>query len=486
MEFDQSLFIIFFIYGLAFFGMGLAMAMESWRASSLAEARVLIPLAGFGLIHGTHEWLESYLLQAQSLGTPLPEWLPWFRLALLVSSYISLSLFAFQALRLVPRPVPPGLKHGGIALGIHIIFILTSASLTYSHSVVPVQDVLDAMARYLLAVPASTLAALGLFYTGRYSNSSNRALRGWLSGAAIGLGFYALTHLFVHPIAMFPANVVNADSFRATLGFPIQVVRTVAAVVITVCLLRATQITEESRKVELLNAQQARLDALEQQQTLRRELLQHTVHAQEDERARIARELHDETAQTLSAFTLELATLRNDKSRKPEMKKAVERLETLSHEMARGIYRLMHDLRPAQLDDLGLVPALRFLLEQECCPLGLRLDFKVEGTPRRLNPLVETVLFRVGQEALKNLARHAQVQEGTVEIVYAETDVVLRVSDRGRGFDPAQSFRPPHGWGLAGMKERVESVGGTLTIDSAHGQGTIIEVRVPLYSKEMS
>lgn len=486
MGLDQSLFIVYFVYGLAFFGMGLAMAMESWRASSLAEARVLIPLAGFGLIHGTHEWLESYLLQAQSLGTSTPEWLPWLKLGFLVSSYISLSLFAFQALRLVPRPMPAGLKHGGIALGIYIIFIVTSASLTYSHGTILIKDVFDAMARYLLAVPASTLAALGLFYTGRFSNPSNRVLAKWLSGAAIGLGFYSLTHLFVHPIAMFPANVINADSFRALLGFPIQVVRTMAAVIITVGLLRATQITEESRKAELLAAQQARLDALEQQQALRRELLRHTVRAQEDERARIARELHDETAQTLSAFTLELATLRNDKLRKSELNQTVERLQTLSRDMSQGLYRLVHDLRPAQLDDLGLVPALRFLIEQECCPLGLRVKFEVRGTPRRLNPLVETVLFRVGQEALTNLARHAQVQDGSVEIVYTETDVTLRVEDRGRGFDPNENFHPPHGWGLAGMKERVESVDGTLHVDSAPGHGTIIEVCVPLYEKELT
>ena len=300
------------------------------------------------------------------------------------------------------------------------------------------------------------------------------------------MGFYALTHLFVHPIAMFPANVINADSFRAVMGFPIQVVRTMAAVVITVCLLRATQMTEESRKAELLAAQQARLDALEEQQALRRELLRHTVRAQEDERARIARELHDETAQTLSAFTLELATLRNDKLQKPDVKETVERLQTLSRDMSQGLYRLVHDLRPAQLDDLGLVPALRFLIEQDCCPLGMRIDFEIGGTPRRLNSLVETVLFRVGQEALTNLARHAQVQEGRVEIVYAEKDITLRVQDRGRGFDPTENFHPPHGWGLAGMKERVELVDGTLHVISAPGQGTTIEVCVPLNEKELT
>jgi signal transduction histidine kinase len=344
--------------------------------------------------------------------------------------------------------------------------------------------VLDGMARYLLAVPASTLAALGLFYIGRNANPFNHTLTGWLSGAALGFSFYALTHLFVHPIAMFPANILNEDSFRAAFGFPIQAVRTVTAIVITVCLLRATQMTDESRKAELLVAQQARVDALEQQQDLRRELLRHTVRAQEDERTRIARELHDETAQTLSAFTLELATLRNIKSHRPEVTRTVDRLQELSRDMSQGLYRLVRDLRPAQLDDLGLVPALRFLIEQDCCPHGLHLDFKVEGTPRRLDPLVETVLFRVGQEALTNLARHAQVQEGRVEIVYAATRVTLKVSDCGRGFDPAENFPPPHGWGLAGMKERVESAGGILQIESAPGQGTVIDVRIPLEGKE--
>jgi len=483
MGLDQSLFFIYFVYGLAFFGMGLAMAMESWRASSLADARVLLPLAGFGLIHGTHEWMESYLLQAGSLGTPLPEWLPWLKLGFLVASFISLALFAFQSLRRIPSPVPTALKHSGIALVVYMIFILTSCGLTYAKTEVSFQDLLDVMTRYLLALPASSLAGLGLFYTGRYG-SQNRAISRWLSGTALGFGLYAVTHLFVHPTGMFPANLINVDSFQITMGFPIQVVRTVAAIIITVCLLRATQITEESRRTELFLAQQARLAALEGQQELRRELLQHTVHAQEDERARIARELHDETAQTLSAFTLELATLRDEKLRKPEIKQTVERLQALSRDMSQGLYHLVRDLRPAQLDDLGLVPALRFLIEQDFHPRGIRITFEVKGTSRRLNPLIETVLFRVGQEALTNLARHAQVQEGRLEIVFTENDVTLRVSDRGRGFNPTGEFHPPHGWGLAGMKERLEAAGGTLNVSSAPNQGTLIEARIPLNEKE--
>lgn len=480
----QSLFFIYFIYGLAFFGMGLAMAMESWRATSLAEARVLLPLAGFGIIHGTHEWLESYLLQAGSLGTPMPEWLPWLKLGFLVASFISLAWFAFQSLRSVPRPLPTGLRHGIIALAVFIVFILASYNITSINDQIEFQDLLDVMARYLLAFPASTLAALGLLYTARYTYQPNREISKWLTGTAIGFGLYATTHMVVHPMAAFPSSLVNTESFLDVMGFPIQLVRTVAAIIITVCLLRATQLTEEARSNELFLAQQARLAALEEQQALRRELLQHTVHAQEDERARIARELHDETAQTLSAFTLELAALKDEKYRKPETKQIVERLQALSHDMSQGLYRLVHDLRPAQLDDLGLVPALRFLIDQDLRPRGVDIAFEVTGSARRLDPLMETVLFRVGQEALSNLVRHAQTREGGMQVIYAQNDVTLRVSDRGCGFDPTESFRPPHGWGLAGMKERVEAVGGVLNVHSAPGEGTLIEARVPINEEE--
>src|SRR6266511_4586027 len=96
---NQLVFITYFIYGLAFFGMGIAMALESGRSPALAEARILIPLSAFGLIHGTHEWMESYILQAQSLGIPLPLWLPWLRFSFLISSFSSLMLFAYYLLQ---------------------------------------------------------------------------------------------------------------------------------------------------------------------------------------------------------------------------------------------------------------------------------------------------------------------------------------------------------------------------------------------------
>jgi signal transduction histidine kinase len=477
---EQSLFFVFFVYGLAFFGMGLAMAMESGRGSALADGRALRSLAGFGLIHGTHEWLESYLAQAATLGASLPAWLPWLRLGLLVGSFSLLLLFSFQALRLVEAPKPRSFMFVYAALACYVIIILISAMLTYQAGTVPWSSVLDALARYLLAVPASMLAALGLRARSLKTFELSAKLSANLNVVSISFGLYALSQLFVHPISIFPANLINEETFIFFAGFPIQIVRAGAAVVITIGLLRATQETDRIRQMELLSAQKARLDALEQQQEIRRELLRHTVRAQEDERARIARELHDETAQSLTAFSLELATLKHNLPRRDASNRTVERLLDLSREMSQSLYRLMTGLRPMHLDELGVGQAVRALVDRDYTPAGFAIPVEVTGAPRRLDPIAETVLFRVAQEALTNIARHAGVKEGSVVINYGPKQVSLRVSDRGRGFNPTENFHPPHGWGLEGMKERVESVGGRLQIESAPGNGTTIEALIPV------
>ena len=478
---DQLTFLVFFIYGLAFFGMGITMALESGRSPALAQARVLRPLAAFGLIHGTHEWMESYFMQAESFGTPLPGWLPWLRLGFLYASFVSLFLYGFQMLLLV-SPYSAGKRMFRFSIfGVYALFISVNLVGAYLKSPIPLIHLLDGLGRYLLAVPAAMLAALALRAQAREMRQNDRTrLSNSLVIASFGFAIYTLTQFFVHPIDMFPARYVNEEAFLASTGFPIQLIRTIMAILITYGLLRATQSMEEERKAELFAAQQSRLDALEQQEEIRRELLRHTVQAQEDERARIARELHDETSQVLSAFTLELATLRELARRKPQVQNIVDKLQDLSRRMSQGLYSLVHDLRPAQLDDLGLVPAIKSLLDSECCPKGLQVTFEVTGTQRRLDSLIETVLFRVAQEALTNVTRHAETNEANVRLDYAPEAVTLGVLDAGKGFDPNEPLHPPRGWGLEGMRERVESVGGQLILYSAPGRGTTVEVVIPL------
>jgi len=478
---NQLTFIVFFIYGLAFFGMGITMALESSRSPALAEARVLRPLAAFGLIHGTHEWLESYLLQAEWLGTVLPAWIPWLRLALLASSFASLMIFAWQSLRLISsHSTSKKIVHFAIT-AVYSLFILASAFLTYRIIPVPWLQLLDTLSRYLLAVPASILAAVALRARARQAREESLvSLARNLTVTAIGFGVYSLTQLFVHPLEMFPARIINDAGFIALVGFPIQVVRTLMAVLITVGLLRATLAMEDERKKQLLAAQHVQFDALQQQEAMRRDLLVHTVHAQEEERARIARELHDETSQALSAFSLELAAMRSMIKRQKALSAKVEHLQNLSRQISQGIYRLVRDLRPAQLDDLGLVAALRYLIGQYHETMNMDVSFEVEGDARRLDPILETVLFRVAQEALSNVSRHAGVREARIRLSFEEGNVCLTVADRGRGFDAGIRFSEPRGWGLAGMRERVESVGGDFRLTSALGEGTHIEVVIPL------
>jgi signal transduction histidine kinase len=479
-----DLVIIFFIYGLAFFGMGMALTLESWRMHRLVERRLLRPLAIFGLLHGAHEWLEIVLLQGVWQGDLFSTQYEGLRVAWLVVSFLALS--AFGVLALVREA---GLSRLWAGLGLLAVlgYFWLAIWLGASQPVLPLLH-LDVYARYLLALPGGVLACAALLRQAAAVQSEGRPqVARWFRWAAVGFAFYGATQLVVAPIDVFPARFLNTQTFLAAVGFPVQVMRAAAAVWITVALIRAVQIVERERERELDEARLTRLAALEQiqhelvaRETLRRDLLRHVVLAQEDERARIARELHDETSQVITALSLDLATLKDIAPLTPHAREILQRLQDLSSHMSSGIYRLLRDLRPAQLDELGLVPALRGLADDELRQHGLRVALNIRGLPQRLDPLVETVLFRVSQEGLANVRRHAGVSEAELELAFEPEHTTLHIRDQGRGFDPDQGFHPPHGWGLAGMRERTEAVGGRFLIDSCPGSGTHFQIVVPL------
>jgi two-component system sensor histidine kinase NreB len=147
--------------------------------------------------------------------------------------------------------------------------------------------------------------------------------------------------------------------------------------------------------------------------------------------------------------------------------------------MSQGLYRMVHDLRPAQLDDLGLIPAIQYLIDEGQAHTGLVVDLEIKGSQQRMDPLVETVLFRVVQEALTNVSRHANTQHVDIRFSFDERQVTLSVEDEGDGFDLSKLHKDGRGWGLAGMRERTESVGGEFNIQSTPDAGTIIEVTIP-------
>lgn len=486
--FHIGIVLVFFVYGLAFFSMGIALSLEIGRSPLLAERGILRPLAIFGLLHGMHEWIEILLLQGVWLGLPFPPSLAGLRVAVLILSFIPLIMFGVRGLwpSIRPRMTPIIIILGALIyfLVLQEINHLLGANNTVARS--------DALARYLLAIPGSIMAALAMRSRARQVRCENRLrLANCFFWAAVGFAIYGVTQAFVSKTDFFPASLIDSDLFINTFGVPIQVFRAAMAVLVTVNLLQAIQVVEQEREQQLLTAQQARLEALErvqqelvEREDMRRELLRHTVIAQEEERTRIARELHDETAQLLTAFSLNLATLRSALPKKSSSEQLVGRLVDLSRQMSQGIYRLVHDLRPAQLDDLGLVPALQYLIDECKQRIGLSVTMEVSGERRRLDSLVETVIFRIAQEGLTNVGRHAQVSIASIHLEYSPGEVRFQVSDGGVGFDPNQILIPPHGWGLAGMWERVESVGGQMKIESQPGKGTLVKVTIPVKEPE--
>jgi two-component system sensor histidine kinase UhpB len=479
--------LVFFVYGLAFFSMGLAMFMEARRSPLLAEERVLRPLAFFGLVHGFHEWLEIAIEVRAWFDLGVLVWWPWVRLGILVISFISLVLFAMQSFR--PKELLPGMHDAYIGLGLFFIYLILTFSTGVAHpsSAEHWQMHADALARYTLAAPAAVLAALALNRRALLARPGVGApMQRGLQLAALGFLVYGFSQVIVAPVDIFPGRYLNTQVFVDLTGFPVQALRAAMAGLVTLGMIRAAQLAEDERQRQFVAAQEARLQAMAQVQhemaereAMRRELLRHTVIAQEDERARISRELHDETSQFLTALSLDLATLRRLQARNREATSLLERLQELSAQMSRGIYRMVHDLRPAQLDDLGLVSALQYLVD-EARHKGLEVTFRQTGARQRLDPLVETVLFRVAQEALTNVARHAQCKTAVMSLSLDENQARLRIEDHGAGFSLARAGNGGRGWGLAGMRERVESVGGGFTIHSAPGRGTTVEVLAPL------
>lgn len=204
--------------------------------------------------------------------------------------------------------------------------------------------------------------------------------------------------------------------------------------------------------------------------------------AQEEERRRIARELHDETAQELTALLVRIR-LAADGSREPATRERLAELRAAAANALDGVRRLARELRPTILDDLGLVEAVR-AHAQDLSARGLvKIAVEVTGCEDRLDPDRELVLYRVIQEALSNAVKHAEARSIEVTLARSDGAITAMVSDNGRGFDPAKVVVPSptgQGLGLLGMRERLTLVGGKLELDALPGGGTTVRATVPV------
>jgi signal transduction histidine kinase len=220
------------------------------------------------------------------------------------------------------------------------------------------------------------------------------------------------------------------------------------------------------------------VDATErkQQEELRTRLIEQVMTAQDEERGRIARELHDETGQSLTALLVGLRTIEGSRT----IAEAVELAQLLRETAAqtlRDVGRLARGLHPSVLDDLGLAVAVTRHVQEFARVHGIVEDTRIEGLESDPPlPLVQNTVYRVLQEALTNVAKHAGARRVSVRLVRDEAMVELRVRDDGVGFEPGAN---PRGLGLQGMRERAALLGGAVQLESEPGEGTMITARFP-------
>jgi signal transduction histidine kinase len=643
-----SLTTIYFFYGLAFFAMGLAVLLELERTSELRLARSIPWLAAFGLIHGSHEWIEMF----EVLGY-WPNILPSneLRVVLLVASFGCLTAFGISLMSQADQANRTHAMRWSLA----IIGMCLSGMGMLRFWFEPAEWIVVAgvWARYSLGVVGSVITSWALMSQGRVFARTGMARFGQdMVWAAAAFALYGIVgQVFVPATRLPPSNLINADLFLRMFGVPIQLFRSIIAVLVAITMIRALRVfeTERSQLVQAaqsaaleterrvqqemaqlnkqlqaavnelsflfemsrilsatldlailldqatakitdllpagatmivldegptpvlvaatgferpeyaeqieaarsagadvirraragqaqiqfqgsilavpLQAKQAPIGSLvvcasnihelegkqsllttlghelgiaianaqlyqqvQERETRRGDLLRKAVEVQEEERKRIARELHDGIGQIFTALALGLSGVEDSLTRDPELaRRQTGNLKDMAIHAIAEMRHLVADLRPPQLDDLGLVPALHWLADEWRELKQLDVHVQVSGPRRRLTPEIETVLFRITQEGLTNVAKHAQAQQAVVRLAFDSDPLELCIEDNGIGMTPDLIRRRlvrHQGWGLAGIQERAALVGGEVQIDSSPGHGTRLTVHIPLGAQE--
>jgi signal transduction histidine kinase len=464
--------------------MGLLVAAEGGRASDVRLRRALPPLAGFGVVHAAHEWTEMYVLMGHPATTTEVTIMWGLQIATLAFSFISLA--AFGSFLLAEDEVTRRLFLL-IPIGLQAIWVFGLYNFRGEYSGQILWDVADTWTRYTLAIPSSILTAIGLVMQQRAFRRSGLIRFGqdalW---AAITFGWYGLFgQFFARETPLFPSNLINQETFLDLFGFPIQLFRAVTAVAAAIFVIRFLRAFQVETEHKIAALQQARLEESQQREILRGELFRRVVAAQEAERQRIARDLHDETGQSLTAIGMGLRGLSSKLgARNRDALNTLHKLETLTADSLKELQRLMTDLRPSHLDDLGLSAALRWYAGrvQEHSSLNIRVD--IHGEECELDDAMKITIFRIIQESLNNVIKHSQATHVNIHMHFEEKNVRISVMDNGIGFDREQvqqrrTSRPS--LGLAGMEERAALLGGKVTVHSRPDYGTQVETLIPYH-----
>ncbi len=484
----QSIIVIYFVYGLAFFSMGLLVAMEGGHSSDDRVRKALRPLAGFGLVHAVHEWSEMYLAIQMLGGHDVPRILAVLQVCTLSFSFLSLA--AFGGYLLAKDEVAQRISLM-IPLGLEAIWVFGLASFKGNYPADEIFNVTQAWTRYSLAIPASILAAAGLIAQQRAFRRAGLVRFGqdamW---AAVAFAWYGIAgQLFATASALPPSNVINDALFYRLFGFPVQLLRAAVAGVASVYVIRFLRAFQVETEQEISALQTERLKESQQREAMRAELFRRVVAAQEAERQRIARDLHDETGQALTAIGLGLRGLESRMARDPSQAvDTLHQLQALTADSLQELQRLMTDLRPSHLDDLGLSAALRWYTSKIEERYHLQITTDIHGDEQPLEEPAKIAVFRIIQEALNNVLKHSSAKHVRISLLFDDTGMHASVRDDGCGFDMnlirriQSSSRPS--LGLAGMQERAALLGGMVAVDSKPGEGTRVEAFVPYHHPE--
>ncbi|MBN1179520.1 MAG: sensor histidine kinase [Anaerolineae bacterium] len=484
---------IHFLCGLSFFTAGVAFFLETNRSTALPSAQALPFLTSFCLIHGAHEWVEMF----QLFGVVPVDWT--FEVVRLI--FLAFSLFMLIEFGLHSLTERDDQRRRWVARGIILTVFLVGEILVF----VGTRAKMDAWAaaadiwcRYSLAIPGTFLTAAGFFRQGRLFTQPPPGVVGDLHAVGLAFLLYGFPgQVFGQTSPLPPSNFLNSRTFFDLFHIPVHLLHTVMAGIIALFTLRALRSIEIERQRQFDDLSRTRREAwqkleqeLEQREVLRKEFLHQTVITQEKERQYIARELHDETGQALTAITWGLATVEEMLADGSEGTiERVHDLRRLTDQVMVNLRQMTTRLRPAVLDELGL-PAALITYGDDCSTrFPFVVDVQITGRRRRLPSEIETTLYRITQEGLTNVAKHAQANHVTVTLNFGEEHVDLVITDDGVGMDvelAQQAAAYGSGWGLAGICERVQLIGGRLDIQSTAGSGTTLSVQVPLDGQSIS
>ncbi|MBI3153666.1 MAG: hypothetical protein HYZ21_16155 [Chloroflexi bacterium] len=456
-EINQA--IIFFAYGLAFFIMGLVVALQSRQSSRLELARSLNWLAGFGILHGLNEWGDLFIpIQATYLSTPFVNLLYVIQLILLALSFTS--LFAFGVSLMKPSGKLGWLSAAPTTLLVVWVFITFFVLTTIYQDQITWHHVSNALARYFIAFPGGLLAAYSLREHARRRILPLKvpAIYNALRVSGIALGGYAILGGLIPPsIPFWPGNIINAETIGMWIGIPPLAFRALIGLVLAVSTIRALEVF----KIET----ERRIEALERDSIVNAE------------RERIARDLHDGAIQKVYTAGL--------------LVRSISKLAEPQSEISQRTERAVAALRDAVVDLRSNLEALHKGKSIPVQPLVYLLN-TVAADPHyttMVNIKLETSLppdaslsavrsghiMAIINEALANILRHARACNVLISAEGKDKLLKIRIKDDGVGFTPGS----PSGYGLRNMRDRARLLNGSLETETKPGKGTTITLEIP-------